>query len=267
MYTIENYTGGELFQNSHLINEASPEEFISTLTKYSANHRAVNHPYLTAIENGELPDIMEALKEYAYQYSFYSRDFTNYLAGVIGCLSSEEHKELLLENLCEENGDIHDFDCLSEEIAKKISDVPHSELFNWFQKAIGVDEKYRGEHKPLDVVLEYREKFTKLCYTNQAVGVGAIGISTESIVPKVYSHFLASIKNFTNLNEEERVFFDLHGVADVKHSEQILKIAQDLSDSEQNRKFMVLGVEEALNLREKFWDELLERAMAMKGTK
>lgn len=262
MYSVETYDG-DLINNDKLLSTTSAEEFVRSLSEFAANHRAVNHPFLMKLERGELPNIFEALKLYAYQYSFYSKDFTNYLSGVIGCLDSEEHKELLLENLSEENGDIHDFDGLPAWLLEKIENVPHSELFGWFQEAMGINDEYKATHKPLDVVIEYKTNFTKLCYTNAAVGVGAIGLSTEQIVPKVYSHILKAVVEYTDLTEEQRVFFDLHGMADIKHSNQIMMIANDLATDEINRKYMALGVEEALRLREKFWDVLLEKSEEM----
>ena len=47
------------------------------------NHRAINHPYLLALKNGEFSNNKEILKDFAAQYGAYSSWFPRYLTAVI----------------------------------------------------------------------------------------------------------------------------------------------------------------------------------------
>ena len=86
-------------------------------------HRAINHPYLKALQNGEFNNTTEIYKDFAQQYGAYSNWFPRYLTAVISKLESAEHRDHLLENLSEESGHLHDEDI---EAIKEIADAGES---------------------------------------------------------------------------------------------------------------------------------------------
>ncbi|MCG8589137.1 MAG: hypothetical protein MJE66_07580, partial [Proteobacteria bacterium] len=71
-----------------LITDGTPRQFVDALVRESRAHAAVRHPYLEFLAKGELPDVPGALRDYAFQYSFYSAEFPSYVEGVIGGLQS-----------------------------------------------------------------------------------------------------------------------------------------------------------------------------------
>lgn len=96
---------------------------------------------------------------------------------------------------------------------------------------------------------------------NECVGVGAIGIGTELIVSKIYLQILEGLKNHTKLTLTQRVFFDLHSACDDDHAAQLISIALELAVSDKARQQIEYGMNESINLRTAFWDDMLSRAL------
>jgi hypothetical protein len=147
------------------------------------NHRAINHPYLLALKNGEFSNNKEILKDFAAQYGAYSSWFPRYLTAVISKLENPTHREHLLDNLAEESGRLHEEDI--EAVAalgikeEWVQGIPHPKLFRRFQDAMGVD---KGQSNGIEVEI-WRESFLSLVQDGSATAaVGAIGLGTETIV-------------------------------------------------------------------------------------
>ncbi len=232
---------------------------INRISAEALTSNAVNHPYLRAIRDGSLPNIELAIKDFAFQYSIYSSQFSRYLSIVINNLRKTQHQEILLQNLSEEHGDIHHVD-LPPEIVKTITGVPHAQLYHRFQEAVGVDDYYRAKTHQCQAAFLWRNQFLELCEMDECVGIGAIGIGTEFIVSKIYDQILEGIKVHSNLTMTERVFFDLHSQCDDEHATQFLSIAKDLARDNTACKKIEYGAKMALDIRAVFWDEMLERA-------
>jgi pyrroloquinoline quinone (PQQ) biosynthesis protein C len=236
-----------------LITKGTSTEFVDALSGEALDHPAVHHPYLERIASGDLPDVAWALRDYAYQYAFYSSEFPNYLMGVIANLESDAHREALLENLAEEQGD---------PASDRLEHLPHVELFARFQRAIGIDDDYRATHKPSTTVEVWRDLALQKCRSEQiGVAVGAIGIGTEFVVPTLYTYLLEGIRRFTSLEPDDYYFFTLHATCDQEHAEDLRKITIDLAGPSDHREAIRFGALSALNLRKAFFDIMLSRAM------
>ncbi|MFM6754129.1 MAG: hypothetical protein ACKPJ4_19915, partial [Dolichospermum sp.] len=116
---------------------------MENLIKEALSHRAINHPYLLALKKGEFQHIDEVLKDFASQYGAYSDWFSRYLTAVISKLENPAHRNHLLKNLAEENGQL---DNKNIEAIRKlgikdewVQEIPHPQLFKRFQEAMGVD--------------------------------------------------------------------------------------------------------------------------------
>jgi len=84
-----------------------PEEswnFVEQLQQKAYSHPAFNHTYLQRLAEGNLPDVIGAIKDYEVQYSQYRKNFKNYLNQAIVKLTNQEHQQLISENYQEENG-------------------------------------------------------------------------------------------------------------------------------------------------------------------
>lgn len=235
------------------------------LVNEALQHRAVTHPYLKALANGDFKNPEAVLKDFASQYGFYSSWFPRYLTGVISKLEDPEFRNHLLDNLSEESGHLHEED-MEAVRALGIKDewvqgIPHPKLFKRFQTAMGVDT---NEAPGIEVEI-WRESFLSLIQNNSAVSaVGAIGLGTESIVKYIYKDFISAIQNHTNLSLEEYVFFPLHTEVDDEHGLILLDIAEKMiSRSESDARDLRKGMLKALNLRAAYWDDMYERAKAL----
>jgi len=233
------------------------------------------HPYLTALREGNLPDPGRALKDFALQYGHYSARFPDYVSAVAAVVDRDEHRRILLANLAEElaeeldgeQGERHD-EGLPPELASAVAGQPHSLLYRRFQEALGVFDVSSGKGatstaNPSDGPapgLAWSEGFLTLCKADAYVGLGAIGLGTELIVPSIYRQILAGLIAHTDLTMAERVFFHLHGECDERHAEQLLSITAELATDREACERIESGMRGALELRVAFWDRMLARA-------
>lgn len=231
-----------------LLYAGSPREFVEALRAEALAHPAARPRLLRRLALGELPSTQEALRLYAHHYSFYSRDFTRYLTGVIEGLPEERHREELLENLREEEGTPG---------STALEGRPHAELFALFKRGVGVTDSYAAARPPLPTALVWRAQFMALCSSPVlGVGLGAIGLGTELIVPSVYAHLLSALDRCPELPPEARVFFELHLSADDQHAEDLLRVTEEVALTSERREAIRFGAHAALHLRESFWAAL-----------
>lgn len=235
--------------------------FIQRISTEALVSDAVNHPYLSAICEGDVPNIDWALKDFAFQYGLYSSQFIRYVSAVIENLSSAKHKRLLLSNLAEEQGYTHDIKLPSDVLASIVGQ-PHTNLFRRFQEALGIDADYRKTAQHCQII-PWGEQFLQLCKMNEYVGVGAIGIGTELIVSRIYKQILEGLKTYSRLTMTQRVFFDLHSQCDEKHAAQVLLITKELAQDHTACEQIEYGARMAINMRIAFWDKMLERAQTL----
>lgn len=236
-----------------LIYEGTAEAFVDALSREAFAHPAVHHPYLTRLAAGDVPDVRAALRDYAVQYRCYGAEFPNYLQGVIDNLETPRHREVLGENLEEEQGDPD-----SDDVEK----MPHTRLFANFCTAVGADPAYLERNPPCMTVVVWRDLFLQKCRSRQpGVGVAAIGIATELVVPTMYRYLLTAIREHTTLSERDAAFFAIHAVCDEAHAKALTDITVELAESQDMREAIRFGVISALNLRKAFWDVMLSRAI------
>ena len=238
---------------------------IHCMQQEAIQHQATNHPYLIALENGDLPDPLGSLKDFSVQYQGYTAWFPNYLTAAMSKLEKHEHRLWLIENLSEESGSLEDEEIqMLENIGIKkewVQGVPHPKLFQRFQKAL--NPKIEGGL--CDAVHIWRELFyTMISNGSAAEAIGAIGIGTESVVKFMYKHLTNAIQKHTSLTKEEYVFFELHSEIDDEHGELMLQIASDLLKENPDNYFdLRKGMLKALNLRAMFWENMYNRAKTM----
>lgn len=258
--------------NSHLaelkfVQEIPPESwnFVKQLQEKALSHPALNHPYLARLAEGNLPDVVGALKDYAVQYSQYSNNFKTYLDLAISQLENPEHKLLIGENHQEESGQ------LDKQHTKLLADlgidlewvenIPHTLLFSQFQTALGITKADLGQICPEAV--EFRDRIKQICEQNAASAIGAIGLAGELGVKQIYSYILEAIKRYTPLAPREYVFFTIHTRMDDEHTQALMAIAADLASTPENQEQLTQSLDLAMEARTKFWDAMLERALKM----
>ena len=256
-----------------IIRHSSP---VTDLVDLALQHRAIHHPYLIAIAEGNLPDPRAALTDFAIQYQGYTSWFPRFLHSVMDKLSNTQHREFFEENLREEQGHLD-----SETIAQLqqmgipeswVQEVPHPVLFRRFQTALGIQH----QNQPLsDATLQWRNHFLQLIERGSAAAaIGAMGLATEAMVKHIYRYILRGIRQQTELARRDYVFFELHCEVDDEHADLMLRVANDLvlqdslADNDSHPiDDLRTGMLAALELRSRFWDALHARALSTKGGK
>ncbi len=237
--------------SSNLIYSGSGEAFMKSLCIEALKHEAVNHTYLKKFFGAEIKDKKKALRDYAYQYSHYSRGFPIYLKNVVDRLTEKKHKDILIENYYEE---------LGKPNSDKFEDWPHQKMFNSFAEEVGVTEEYKAKTEICMTAKVWRQLFDEKCKsTIPGVGMGAMGVATEFIVPHIYSYLIPSIKAEKTLSSRCSYFFELHTECDVEHGNEIIECAVELAKDSEVREGIRFGTLSSLNLRKTFWDVMNSR--------
>lgn len=237
------------------LNHGSAKEFVDALRVEVLQHAAVNHQFLYRIRHGLFSDMTAVLRDYAHQYSFYSNGFVRYLESVIDRLPTEEQKETLRENLIEEQGN---------PAAEELEEKPHVEIFRHFKNIVGADDSYASATPQSATVELWARLFDEKCRSDAVgIGLGAIGLATENIVPEFYPYFVDGIDNHTDLGPEASLFFRLHVDCDDGHGEDLVNITEQLAEEPSNREAIRFGTISALNLRSAFWDSQLARSQQL----
>lgn len=234
-------------------------EVVDQLAHQALRHRAVQHPYLRALDEGTLPDLRWAIVDFADHYCGYSAHFPRYLTTVVARLEEPAHRTTLLRNLTEESGryDEHELLALAAHGIERewIEGVPHPALFRRFCQAVGAHRT----GSDADQVVVWREMLLGvLGHGSPAEAVGALGLGTEGIVRAIYAPISRAVQRL-GLAPRDTVFFPLHTVVDDEHQATLRSIAT--SYARRAHPDLRRGMLKALQLRSVFWDWLHARAL------
>ena len=149
------------------------------------------------------------LDTYVRQQYHYSRHFTRYLAALLANVGDEKDRRDLVENLFEEMG-------LGEFGSK-----PHSQIYRDMMAAMKVNPKdepvFLATQKLIDTMLS-------LCADkNHLIGLGALCLAAEAIVPHMYSTI---VHGFKAVGEAEKnlEFYAIHIEGDDEHAKTMRRI-------------------------------------------
>lgn len=165
-------------------------------------------PFLTRCRAGQAT--RGELRAFVVQHHYYSRHFTRYLCALLANMANEGERLELAHNLFEELG-FGDF-----------GSVPHAQIYRSMMKAIGV--------APTEPILPSTEQLVDVMFTacrdpNPLVGLGALCLGAEAIVPHIYSQvvrgFLAQGTDPAALE-----FFKIHIEGDDAHALTMRKIIE-----------------------------------------
>ncbi len=235
---------------------------VAGLVEKALRHRAVRHPYLTALGSDLLPDPRWAMADFARHYAGYSRQFPRFVLTVAARLDRTRHRTVLVDNLGEESGRYGPDELATLErhgLDRRWFDgVPHPELFRRFARSVGAPVEAGAE--ALQVRCWYEMLLAVLRDGPPAEAVGALGLGTESIVPSIYRPFVLALDRL-DVPKASSVFFPLHTLVDDHHQQALLTIAADLATTAEGFAGLESGMLKALQLRSVFWDWLYERAL------
>lgn len=189
---------------SHPLSEG---QFLKKLDETIAQHSLLEHPFYQLWNEGKLTK--EMLAEYSKQYYAHVQSFPVYLSAVHSRCENAEVRQLLLENLIEEEH----------------GEENHPELWLKFAIGLGVD---RSDVQSAEQITETRdsvEALKSLTTSDQFIeGVAAL-YAFESQVPEIARTKREGLAKFYGLSAPETVsYFTVHEQADIEHREAEQKI-------------------------------------------
>lgn len=184
--------------NDSLASSTFENDLLAAVMQYSM----LKHPFYVAWSEGKLS--REVLQEYAKQYYAHVRAFPTYVSAVHSHCDDLETRQMLLENLIEE-----------EQGAEN-----HPELWLRFAESLGVA---RDDVMNAELLPQTRDSVARLKRLTQSTdyreGLAAL-YAYESQIPEVAQTKRAGLKEFYGIADERGVsFFRVHESIDLLHKQ------------------------------------------------
>lgn len=172
---------------------------IQPLRHAIAERKVLDHAFYQRWNEGQLDQ--ETLKVYAAQYYQHVLAFPRYLSAVHSQCDDAEVRQLLLENLIEEERGTEN----------------HPELWMRFCESLGLTRDEVKSAKPLPATQALTETFFGLCGRTWQEGLAAL-YAYESQIPEVSTTKKVGLSKFYGVTSERGLsFFTAHEAADVIH--------------------------------------------------
>ena len=206
------------------------KKFIDRIDKMIEEKHLLNHSFYKAWSAGELPK--ETIREYAAQYFQHVSLFPRYLSAIHSNCEDIKIRQLLLENLNE------------EEQGKE----NHPELWMRFAEGMGNTRKNVNETAPIKETEELVKTFKKLSKSEKHhIGLAAL-YCYESMQPEISETKKNGLQKFYNINDEDTLkFFTVHMHADKWHRKVVRNIIKKVADSKSKQNEITTSVETALD--------------------
>lgn len=206
------------------------------IDKAIGQYAMLSHPFYQLWSEGKLSQ--ETLAEYAKQYYAHVKAFPTYVSSVHSRCDDLEVRQMLLENLIEEER----------------GEDNHPELWLRFAEGLGVS---REEVRNADLLPSTTDTVARLkaltANEDYRLGVAAL-YAYESQIPEVAATKRSGLKDFYGIDDARAVsFFTAHETADQVHRQIEMKILSDSCDTDLAREQTVVAAREAAR---SLWDFL-----------
>ena len=209
--------------------------FIEKIDSEIQKHHLLNHSFYKAWNEGALEQ--ETIKEYAAQYFQHVSSFPRYLSAIHSNCDDIKVRQLLLENLVDEDKGEENHPELwmrfaegmgntREEVKNKITMKETSDLVNTFM-SLSRSEKYH-------------------------IGLAAL-YCYESMQPEISETKKDGLQKFYNIEDENTLkFFTVHMHADKYHRAIVRKMIIELSSSKEKQAEILEAVKSSLGVLNNF---------------
>lgn len=217
------------------------ETFLEKLDSIIERHAMLDHPFYQAWNEGTLSK--DALQDYSKQYYAHVRNFPVYLSATHSRCDDIEVRQLLLENLNDE----------------EMGDENHPELWLRFAEALGVDRKEVRSATLLPQTVESVNALKSLtCSDNYLRGVAAL-YAYESQVPEVARTKRQGLRAFYGIDSDRGVaYFTVHEEADIIHRTQEREIIEAKATHDESRREVLEAAEASAKAMLTFLDGIYE---------
>tara|TARA_S200000501_G_scaffold149379_1_gene140855 strand:- start:773 stop:1441 length:669 start_codon:yes stop_codon:yes gene_type:complete len=211
------------------------KNFIDKIDNLIEKHHLLNHSFYKAWNAGELPK--ETIREYAAQYFQHVSLFPRYLSAIHSNCDEIKTRQLLLENLNEEEK----------------GDENHPELWMRFAEGMGNNRESVKKTTPIKETKELVKTFSKLTKSEKYhIGLAAL-YCYESMQPEISETKKDGLQKFYNISDEETLkFFTVHIHADKWHRKVVRNIIKKVADSKSKQDDITSSVESALGALNNF---------------
>jgi len=201
----------------------------------------LKHPFYVEWTKGTLP--IPKLQEYARQYYSFEASFPRFLSSIHARTEQPEIRQLLLDNLWdEEHGDRN-----------------HPVLWLEFAAALGVDAAEVKEAKLRPETELLIQHFNRACKEAPLAEALATLFAYEGQVPAIAWQKIKGLTEFYNFEPKQFEFFSVHLVADIAHAgAEMDSIAMSCEDEDG----VVRAVERSCDLLLSFLDGCYAEAAA-----
>lgn len=212
------------------------------LRELQANHSFWHNSLFKALASEKLN--LNDLRFIFGQYSFYSRNFTRYLAGLMANSDNDMHRAQLVENLWEESGEAD-------------HEQRHTELFRSFlTQGLGI---VLDELSPEPVTQLFVNQVLSFCLQSSARESSVfLSLGTEGLVPRMYEIFIKGLRA-AGIADENLTFFQLHIACDDDHAVTLEKIMASYADEPGWFEACCRTLTFVLDLREQYFEQLYQQ--------
>lgn len=209
--------------------------FIEKIDSEIDKHHLLNHSFYKAWNEGALEK--ETIKEYAAQYFQHVTLFPRYLSAIHSNCDDIQVRQLLLENLNDED---------------KGKDN-HPELWMRFAEGMGNSRDEVKNKVAMKETTELVETFMKLSRSEKYhIGLAAL-YCYESMQPEISETKKDGLKEFYGINDENTLkFFTVHMHADKWHRAVVRKMLVELSKTKEQKAEILEAVKSSLRVLNNF---------------
>ena len=224
--------------NNPRMNDA---EFVKRLNETVDRYAMLTHPFYQMWNEGKLTK--EILAEYARQYYAHVKAFPTYVSAVHSNCDDLPTRQILLENLIEEEK----------------GDENHPELWLRFAESVGAD---RDSVKNADLLGSTKATVDTLKSLSTQVdyrsGLAAL-YAYESLIPEVSRTKREGLKKFFGIDDEWSVsFFSVHEAADIYHRKSELDILTKSCITRESQEKVIASADKASRALLEFLDGIYE---------
>jgi pyrroloquinoline quinone (PQQ) biosynthesis protein C len=197
-------------------------------------------PFLDRCRQGTVTP--EELRAFLVQQYFYSRHFTRYLCALLSNITNDADRSELIHNLLEEMG--------------FSGGKPHAQIYASMMAKMGCDPVGESIHPATQELIN--GMFDCCRDGNPMVGLGALCLGAEAIVPHVYSQV---VEGFRSVGEtDDRLeFFLLHIESDDEHALTMRRIIEkELAVHPEQRSVLQSAARRIIAARRRFFEAIGE---------
>ncbi len=221
--------------------------FTEELRVFVLQHKAVNNPFLTRFERGDVS--IEEFREFAVQFFAFVKHFPRILATLLANTPDDHVADELSSILTSELGDGQ---------PKK----RHEYLYHKFLRSIGIDPVEAAKVRWLDSTRRYIDGLAALYgHENYFVALGA-SFGLEHMAISMWDQLIPGIMSMKakGMHEMNTVYWTFHRALEQQHEDSMTRALDDLP--EHAHAALKEGCACALDLLEGFWMGLERSAVA-----